>query len=144
MGSSAIETIQWVNRYKFKDSKQYNYFNNIFINDIKFEILKLKKNKIINSFYFFPYHKDNIRLNKASFVDGISCYRNLYEKKFDKYALKNNFKMIAIRVLGGDKNKIVNKKNLKKLLMFNLKNKNVSKIIIGLNNKKQLDNLIKC
>ena len=143
MGTGAIETIQWVNRYKFKNCKKYNYFNRIFFNDIELEVIKLKKSKIINSFYFFPYHKDNMKLNKFLFIDGIFCYRNLYEKKFDKYAQKNNFKMITMRILGGDKNKIVNKNNFKKLIMFNLKNKNVSKIIIGLNNKKQLDHLLK-
>ena len=47
-----------------------------------------------------------------------------------------------MRVFGGDK-KLLNNKNLKKLIMFNLKNKLVSKVIVGVNNKAQLDELLK-
>ena len=46
-----------------------------------------------------------------------------------------------MRPLGGVK-KIANKKNLKKLIMFNLSNKLVQKIIIGANNREQLDELL--
>ena len=46
-----------------------------------------------------------------------------------------------MRIFGGSK-KILNKKNFKKLVMFNLKNKLVSKVIIGANNKAQLDKLL--
>ena len=51
-------------------------------------------------------------------------------------------KIIAMRTFGGNK-KIFKRNNLKKLLMFNLNSKLVKKIIVGANNKTQLDELLK-
>mgnify|MGYP007071973868 CR=1 FL=1 len=47
-----------------------------------------------------------------------------------------------MRTFEGDR-KILTNTNMKKLVMFNLKNKLVKKIIIGANNKIQLDQLLK-
>ena len=55
---------------------------------------------------------------------------------------ENNYKIIAMRTFGGI-NKIINKKNLKKLIMYNVSNKLVKKIIVGVNNRKQLNQLLK-
>ena len=54
---------------------------------------------------------------------------------------KYKFKIIAIRTLGGYK-KFTKKINIKKLIMFNLKNKLISKIIVGANNRNQLDKIL--
>ena len=78
---------------------------------------------------------------KYKFLDGVTSYRNINNTSIDQYAKKNNFQIIAIRTFGGEK-KIINKNNLKKLIMFNLKNKLVKNIIIGANNKAQLDQLL--
>ena len=66
----------------------------------------------------------------------------LNEKQNDNYAKQNNFKIIAMRIFGGNQ-KILQKKNLKKLIMFNLNNKLVEKIIVGANNETQLNQLLK-
>ncbi len=47
-----------------------------------------------------------------------------------------------MRTFGGNKKKI-NEKNFKKLILFNLKSKLVKKVIVGTNNKAQLDQLLK-
>ena len=76
-----------------------------------------------------------------NFVDGIVCYRNINNKKFDSFAKKNNLKIVAMRVFGGDK-KIIKNNSINNLINFNLKNKNVSSIIIGINNYTQLKKII--
>ena len=90
--------------------------------------------------------KENIKsmtLNKLceKFLNGITYYRNIYNTHIDHYAKQNNFKIVAIRTFGGEK-KIIKKNNLKKLIMFNLKSKLVKNIIVGINNKVQLDELL--
>ena len=47
-----------------------------------------------------------------------------------------------MRTFGGN-NKFVTKKNFKKLIYFNLKSRIVEKVILGMNNKDQLDKVLK-
>ena len=61
--------------------------------------------------------------------------------QYDSFAKKYKFKIIAMRPLGGDK-KLIKKINLKKLIMFNLKNKLISEVIVGANNRNQLDKIL--
>ena len=70
----------------------------------------------------------------------MTAYRNLYESQIDNYAKQNNYKIIAMRTFGVNEKQLI-KKNLKKLIMFNLKNKLVKKVVVGTNNKSQLDQL---
>ena len=142
LGKKHIYIIQLVNRYKCKNREKYLFYEQQTFDAIKNSIIELKKINLIKSFYFFPYHKNENKIKKHGFIDGITIYRNLYEKKNDNYAKQNNFKIIAMRVFGGDK-KILNKKNLTKLIRFNLRNKLVTKVIVGANNKLQLDRLLK-
>ena len=65
----------------------------------------------------------------------------MYENLNDNYAKQNKFEIIAIRTFGGNKKKS-EIKNLKKLIMYNLNNKMVKKVIVGANNKEQLNELI--
>lgn len=134
--------IQLVNRYKCKNREEYLIFEQQVLGVLKNTIIKLKKNNIIKSFYYFPYYINENQINRQEFIDGIVIYRNLYKKHNNNYAKKNNFKIIAMRTFGGNK-KILNKKNLTKLIMYNLKNKLVTKVIVGANNKEQLDKLLK-
>jgi hypothetical protein len=135
--------VQLVNRYKCNDPKKYLFYEQKTLDDIQGTVVRLKKNKIIKSFYFFPYHKNTNKIKKRLFIDGITCYRHQKEKKNDAYAKRNNFKIIAIRVFGDSKK--LSKNNLKKLIMYNFKNKLVEKIIVGLNNKNQLKEfLLRC
>ena len=129
-----------VNRYKCNNYKEYLLNERKSLDAIKNSIIKLKKMKYIKGFYFFPYFKNKTQIKKNSFIDGITIYRNINTNS-DSYAKQNKFKIIAMRIFGGSK-KILNKKNFKKLVMFNLKNKLVSKVIIGANNKAQLDKLL--
>ena len=135
-------SIQFVNRYKCNNPQEYLNYQQKILQLIEGTINIIKKDKIINNFYFFPYHKEKNKINKLSYIDGICCYRNINQKEFDNYAKRNKFKVIAIRTFGGH-NKIINKINLKKLILFNLKNSLVEKVIIGLNNEDQLNQLIK-
>lgn len=80
-------------------------------------------------------------LGMHAYIDGITCYRNINNSKFDLFAKKYKFKIIALRTLGGDK-KFIKKINIKKLIMFNLKNKLISKVIVGANNRNQLDKIL--
>ena len=142
LGTRHNYIIQLVNRYKCKNREEYLIFEQQTLDALKSTIIKLKKNNIIESFYYFPYYVNENQIKKKEFIDGITIYRNLYKKQNNNYAKKNNFKIIAMRTFGGDK-KILNKKNLTKLIMYNLKNKLVTKVIVGANNKEQLDKLIK-
>ena len=134
--------MQLVNRYRCNDPAKYLIYQEQILNVIQNTITKLKKTNIIKSFYFFPYHMGEAKIKKLSFIDGITCYRNIHQKQYDNYAKENNLKIIAMRIFGGDK-KIIKKNNLKKLIFFNLRNKLVKKIIVGINSKNQLDQLIK-
>ena len=142
LGTNHKYIVQLVNRYKCKNYKKYIFHEQKTFNTIKNTIIKLKKNKTIKSFYFFPYHTYENKIKNKLFINGITTYRNLYESQNDKYAIKNNFKIIAMRTFGGNKKKI-NEKNYKKLILFNLKSKLVKKVIVGTNNKAQLDQLLK-
>ena len=142
LGKNNNFSIQLVNRYKCKSSKEYLINEKNIFNMINNTIIKLKKSKKIKSFYFFPYHLDKNKTVKQSFIDGITCYRNHHYKNNDEYAKKNNFKIIAMRTFGGN-NKFVTKKNFKKLIYFNLKSRIVEKVIMGMNNKDQLDQILK-
>jgi hypothetical protein len=133
--------LQFVNRYKCKNPEEYLSNEKKIFDCIENTIFNLKKKKIINSFYFFPYHNHQNQIKRYKFINGITCYRNLYEFNNDKYAKRNNFKIIAIRTLGTNKKKLL-KKNLKKLIMFNIKNRIVNKVIIGANNKTQVDEIL--
>ncbi len=134
--------VQLVNRYKCKNFKKYLINEQKTFDTLQDTIVNLKRNRIIKSFYFFPYHRNQSKIKNRKFINGITCYRNLYENQNDIYAVQNNFKIIAMRTYGQNKNKIY-KKNLKKLIMFNLKSKLVKKVIVGTNNKTQLDQLLK-
>lgn len=142
LGPKNIYIPQLVNRYKCNDPKKYLIYQEQILDKIQDTIIRLKRSKIIKSFYFFPYHVNKTEIKKRSFIDGVTCYRNLYQKNLDGFAKQNNYKVIAMRTFGGN-NKILKKRNLKKLLMFNLNSKIVKKIIVGANNKKQLDQLLK-
>ena len=142
LGPKNIYILQLVNRYKCNDPKKYLIYQEQTLDKIQDTIIKLKKSKIIKNFYFYPYHVSKTEIKKRSFIDGVTCYRNIYQKNLDDYAKKNKFKIIAMRTFGGTK-KIINKNNLKKLILFNLKSKLVKKIILGINNQNQLDQLIK-
>jgi len=142
LGKKHNYIIQLVNRYKCNNSKKYIFYEQKTFDSIRNTIINLKKKKEIKSFYFFPYHTNTNKIKKNLFIDGITCYRNPNYNKNDSYAERNNFKMIIIRVFGGEK-KILKKNNLRKLILYNLKNKLVKKIIIGLNNKKQLNQFLK-
>ena len=142
LGKRHSYIIQLVNRYKCNNPKEYLLYEQKTFDTIQNTIIKLKKNKIIKSFYFFPYHKNLNKIRKRKFINGITIYRNIYEYKNDDYAKQNNFKIIAMRTFGGNK-KILMKKNFKKLFMYNLKNNLVKKIIIGTNNKTQLTQLLR-
>lgn len=141
LGQKNNYTLQLVNRCQCNNINEYLVSQQLIFDKIKKTITKLKKIKTINNFYFFPYHKDKIKIKKRGFIDGITCYRNINQKNYDNFAKKNNLKIIAMRTFGGN-NKIVKKNNLKKLINFNLKNKIVKKVIVGINNKEQLDHLI--
>lgn len=133
--------IQLVNRYKCNNPEKYLFYEQKTLDTIQSTIVRLKKNKTIKQFYYFPYFQNTNKIKKRSFIDGITCYRHQNEKKNDAYAKRNNFKIIAMRIFG-DKKKL-QKNNLKKLIMYNLKNKLVEKIIVGLNNKDQLNEFLK-
>lgn len=135
-------SLQFVNRYKCNDPQEYLSHQQKILQLVQSTINLMKKGKIIDRFYLFPYHKKRKKIYKRSFIDGICCYRNIKQTDFDEYAKTNKFKIIAIRTFGG-KNKIVNKINLKKLILFNLKSNLVDKVIMGLNNKDQLNQLLK-
>jgi hypothetical protein len=141
LGNRHTYEVQLVNRYKCNNAKEYLYHEQKTFDIIKDTINKLKKEKIIKSFYFFPYHKNKIKIKKHLFIDGMIAYRNLYESQIDNYAKQNNYKIIAMRTFGVNEKQLI-KKNLKKLIMFNLKNKLVKKVVVGTNNKFQLDQLI--
>ena len=141
LGPSNNFTIQLVNRYQCNNNKEYLIYQQSLFDKIKRTIVKLKKIKVINNFYFFPYHKERIKIKKRGFIDGITCYRNINEKHFDNFAKKNKFEIIAMRTFGGN-NKIIKKDNLKRLIQFNLKNKIVKKVIVGINNKERLNQLM--
>ncbi len=142
LGEKHNYIIQYVNRYRCNNDVEYLNYEQRTFDAIKNTINKFKSEQIIKNFYFFPYFINESKIKKHNFIDGISVYRNLNEKKNDNYAKKNNFKIIAMRVFGGNK-KILNKKNYKKLLLFNIKNKLVKKVIIGANNTSQLNDLLK-
>ena len=142
LGEKHTYIVQLVNRYKCNNPEKYLPYEQKVLETIQKTIIKLKKVNIIKSFYFFPYYINKNKIKKRPFVNGITIYRNLDEKYNDHYAKKNNFKIIAMRTFGGDR-KILTNTNMKKLVMFNLKNKLVKKIIIGANNKIQLDQLLK-
>ncbi len=142
LGKKHIFIIQLVNRYKCKNRKEYLLYEEKIFDTVKNMVIKLKKFNLIKSFYFFPYFENESKIRKYKFITGITVYRNPYEKQNDNYAKQNKFKIIAMRIFGGDK-RLLNNKNLKKLIMFNLKNKLVSKVIVGANNKAQLDELLK-
>ena len=141
LGKKNIETLQWVDRYKLNHPKKYYTFKEEILNKIKNTIKQYKKEKKIKFFYFFPYHKTKNLLGVHPYIDGITCYRNISNYTYDTFAKKYKFKIIAIRTLGGDK-KFMKKINLKKLIMFNLKNKLISKVIVGANNRNQLDKIL--
>ena len=141
LGKKHTYIVQLVNRYKCKNFKEYLYYEQRTFDIIENIIIKLKKKKIIKSFYFFPYHKNENKIKNRPFINGITSYRNIYENLYDNYAKQNKFKIIAIRTFGGNKKKPI-KKNLKKLIMYNLSNKMVKKVIVGANNKEQLNQLI--
>ncbi len=141
LGKKHSYVIQLVNRYKCKNSREYLFNENKTFDHLEDTILKLKKKKIIKKFYFFPYFKNKNKINKYSFIDGITCYRNLKQKKHDKYAKKNKYKIIAMRTFGGNR-KLIKNDNLKKLINYNLKSKIVHSVIVGINNKTQLKQLI--
>lgn len=134
--------IQLVNRYKCNNPDIHLPYEQKTFDKIESTIIKLKKKNIIKSFYFFPYFKNTKKIKKYKFIEGITIYRNLNEQLNDDYAKLNNFKIIAMRTFGGNK-KIIDNKNLKKLIMFNLNCKLVKKVIVGINNKVQLDQLLK-
>jgi hypothetical protein len=142
LGSKNIHTLQWVNRYKLDHSEKNLKYKEEVLNKIENTIKQYKKKKIIKSFYFFSYHTAKNILEIHPYVDGITCYRNIYNKKYDPFAKKYKLKIIAMRPLGGDK-KFIKKINLKKLIMFNLKNKLISNVIVGANNRNQLDKILK-
>ena len=142
LGKKNIYIVQLVNRYKCNTPKEYLLNEQKVFDTIQGTIIKLKKINYIKSFYFFPYYKNTNKIKKRQFINGITSYRNLHEKHNDNYAKQNNFEIIAMRTFGGNK-KILKKKNLKKLIMFNLNSKLVKKIIVGANNKTQLDQLLK-
>ena len=142
LGKKHTYIVQLVNRYKCNNPKEYLFYEQKTFDAIRNIIIKLKKGKIIKSFYFFPYHKNTNKIIKRPFISGITSYRNQNEKQNDNYAKQNNFKIIAMRIFGGNQ-KILKKKNLRKLIMFNLNNKLVKKIIVGANNKTQLNQLLK-
>ena len=142
LGKKHTYIVQLVNRYKCNNPKEYLFYEKKTFDSIQSKIIKLKKAKVIKSFYFFPYHKDTNKIRKHPFIDGIISYRNQNEKQNDNFAKQNKFKIIAMRVFGGNK-KILKKKNLKKLIMFNLNSKLVEKIIVGANNETQLNQFLK-
>jgi hypothetical protein len=131
--------IQFVNRYKCKDKNSYLFHEKKIFDSLKDVIVKLKEKKIIKYFYYFPYYKNRNFKNKYKFIDGITIYRNILQKNDDYFAKKNNFKIISMRVFGG--NNVINK-NKKKLVIFNLKNKLVKYVIIGANNYNQLNEIL--
>lgn len=141
LGKSNIHTLQWVDRYKLNHPEKYFTFKEEILNKIENTIKQYKKEKKIKSFYFFPYHMTKDLLGMHSYINGITCYRNINNFKFDLFAKKYKFKIIALRTLGGDK-KFMKKINIKKLIMFNLKNKLISKVIVGANNRNQLDKIL--
>ena len=141
LGKKHNYIIQHVNRYRCNNDKEYLNYEQKTFDAIENTVNKLKSEQLIKNFYFFPYFINKSKINKHNFIDGISVYRNLNEKNNDSYAKKNNFKIIAMRVFGGSK-KILNKKNYKKLLLFNIKSKLVKKVIIGANNTTQLNELL--
>lgn len=141
LGKKHAYIVQLVNRYKCKNLKEYLYYEQRTFDIIEDTVVKFKKKKIIKSFYFFPYHKNENKIKSRPFINGITCYRNMYENLNDNYAKQNKFEIIAIRTFGGNKKKS-KIKNLKKLIMYNLNNKMVKKVIVGANNKEQLNELI--
>lgn len=142
LGKKNTFIVQLVNRYKCNNSREHLFYEQKVFDDIQQTIIKYKKSDYIKSFYYFPYHKNSNKIKRYKFIDGITSYRNIHEKLNDFYAKQNNYKIIAMRTFGGS-NKIINNKNLKKLIFFNLGNKLVKKIIVGANNKTQLDQLLK-
>ena len=142
LGKKHNYIVQLVNRYRCNNPKDYLLYEQKTFDVIQNTVIKLKKANIIKSFYFFPYHKNTNKIKKRSFINGITTYRNQNEKQNDNYARQNNFKIIAMRIFGKNQ-KILKKKKLKNLIMFNLKNKLVEKIIVGANNKDQLNQLLK-
>jgi len=142
LGKKNHISLQFVNRYKCNDAQEYLSHQQNILQLIRSTVNLMKKSKIIDHFYFFPYHKERKKIYKQPYIDGICCYRNIEQTDFDEYAKTNKFKIIAIRTFGGN-NKIVNKINLKKLILFNLKHNLVDKVIIGINNKDQLNQLLK-
>jgi hypothetical protein len=141
LGQNNHYIVQLVNRYKCNTPQEYLPYEQKVFDKIQKTIIKLKKNNLIKGFYFFPYFKNVNKIKKRKFINGITTYRNVNEHKNDSYAKQNNFKIIAMRPFGGNK-KIFKRNNLKKLLMFNLNNKLVKKIVVGANNKSQLDQLL--
>ena len=142
LGKKNIDTLQWVDRYELNHPKKYFTFKEEILNKIENTIKQYKKEKKIKFFYFFPYHKTKNLLGMHPYIDGITCYRNISNYTYDTFAKQYKFKIIAIRSLGGDK-KFMKKIKLKKLIMFNLKNKLISKVIVGVNNRNQLDKILK-
>lgn len=140
LGKNHTYSIQLVNRFKCNNRLEYLVHELKTLKILQNSIVKLKKRKIIKNFYIFPYHI-NRKINDYKFIDGITYYRNLKTKKIDNFAKKNNFKIIAMRTLGGNK-KILKDNNFKKLIMFNLKSNLVKKVIVGANNKEQLNQLL--
>ena len=142
LGQTNNYIVQLVNRYKCTAPQDYLLYEQKVFDKIQNTIIKLKKNNLIKGFYFFPYYKNINKIKRRTFINGITSYRNINEIQNDNYAKQNNFKIIAMRTFGGNK-KIFKRNNLKKLLMFNLNCKLVKKIIVGANNKTQLDELLK-
>ncbi len=141
LGKKHAYIVQLVNRYKCKNFEEYLYYEQRTFDIIEDTVIKLKKKKIIKSFYFFPYHNNENKIQSRPFINGITSYRNIHDNLNDNYAKQNKYKIIAIRTFGRNK-KISIKKNLKKLIMYNLNNKMVKKVIVGANNKEQLNQLI--
>lgn len=142
LGQNNYYIVQLVNRYKCNDRKEYLQYEQKVLDKIQKTIIKLKKDNLIKSFYFFPYHKNKNKIKKREFINGITSYRNINENKNDDYAKQNNFKIIAMRTFGGNK-KLFKKNNIKKLIMFNLNSELVKNIIVGANKKAQLDQLLR-
>tara|TARA_B110000090_G_C13361426_1_gene438575 strand:- start:493 stop:1209 length:717 start_codon:yes stop_codon:yes gene_type:complete len=142
LGKKHTYIVQLVNRHKCNNPKEYLLYEQKVFDNIQSTIIKLKKTNIIKSFYFFPYYKNTNKIKKNRFINGITSYRNIHERQNDDYAKQNNYKVIAMRTFGGN-NKILKQSNLKRLLMFNLNSRIVKKIIVGANNKTQLDQLLK-
>jgi hypothetical protein len=142
---SKLWGIQWMWRGDLKNeiSRLDNFKE--YIELLSSKVFELKKNKIIDGFYLFPYTKTfcelaislSKQLNNTVF-DGLTVYRNIQENEFDIY-LDSFERNLIIRPLFASKLETALSK--KKLIEYALNHGRVTNGIISISSVDRLNEL---